>query len=130
MLITDKPLNLPTTNALDNLPADLLDKPPAYYALGNSPTPMENPPETGEVRTILCRVVCTGERKKVRTDGELRYVREFTIQACWEKGQPEPPNPDDEQPALIATDGSVNEPAVIGGLLEGVDRPGFSSEGA
>lgn len=100
-LVTEKPEDIASTNALDEIPDDLLQIAPAYYSLGTTPAPMENPPEIGETRTVLARVKCTGEGKTVRTDGELRYTRKFEIQACWEKGQPEPPDADEQQPGLF-----------------------------
>lgn len=118
----------PSTNALDALPDDLLDTPPAYFALGTTPSPMENPPEIGDVRTFTVRAVCSGIGESVRTDGERRHVRKFVIQAAWMKGDPEPPNADADQPALFGDDGeATDDPEALGDVLDNVSRPSFSN---
>lgn len=109
-LNTTPPPDLDSTNVLDQLEDDLLQVAPAYYSLGTTPAPMESPPEIGETRTVLARVKCTGVGETVRTDGERRHVRKFEIQACWEKGQPEPPDSDAPQPGLFDSDGEPSEP--------------------
>ncbi|EFG75271.1 hypothetical protein HMPREF0591_4834 [Mycobacterium parascrofulaceum ATCC BAA-614] len=111
-LITDPPIDLPTTNALDDIPDDLLDTPAAYLAFGSTPCAMDEPPAVGEVRTYIVRARCTAEHGPIeRKDGEMRYTRTLTIQACWEAGK-QPPNTDDNQPGLFDEAGDVNPEAV------------------
>ena len=104
-LITDKPENVPTTNALDDIADDLLDKPPAYLAFGLSPAALEDPPAVGEIRTYIVRTRCIGEHGPIeRKDGDMRYTRSLSIQACWESGK-KPPETADDQGALFDEDG-------------------------
>ncbi len=111
-LITDPPVDLPTTNALDNIPDDLLDIPAAYLAFGSTPCAMEEPPAVGEVRTYIVRARCTAEHGPIeRKDGEMRYTRTLTIQAAYESGK-QPPNTDDQQPGLFDEAGDVNPDAI------------------
>src|SRR2546426_293019 len=98
-----------STNALDDIEADLLSVPPAYFSLGTTPQPMEDPPEIGDVVTVIVRARCTGTSDSVRTDGELRHGRKFDIQAAWFKGQPEPPDADADQPGLFDHNGEAVE---------------------
>lgn len=111
MLVTDKPQDLPTTNALDDIPDDLLDIPAAYLSFGTSPCALDDPPEIDEVRTYIVRVRCTGKTEKERTDGEMRHGRQLAIQACWESGK-QPPNTDENQPGLFDEAGDVNPDAL------------------
>jgi hypothetical protein len=100
--VKEMPLGTPSTNALDDIEVDLLEIPPAYYNLGTTPCAMYNPPKVGETRTMTVRVRCTGEHGPIeRKDAEMRYTRTLSIQACWEKGQPEPPDASDVQPGLF-----------------------------
>lgn len=111
-LITEKPEGLASSNALDNIPDDLLDTPAAYLAFGSTPCAMDEPPAVGEVRTYIVRARCTAEHGPIeRKDGEMRYTRTLTIQAAWESGK-QPPNTDDQQPGLFDEAGDVNPDAV------------------
>ncbi|CQD03659.1 hypothetical protein BN000_00614 [Mycobacterium europaeum] len=111
-LITEKPEGLASSNALDNIPDDLLDTPAAYLAFGSTPCAMEEPPAVGEVRTYIVRPRCTAEHGPIeRKDGEMRYTRTLTIQAAWESGK-QPPNTDDQQPGLFDEAGDVNPDAL------------------
>lgn len=111
-LITDPPVDLPTTNALDDIPDDLLEIPAAYLAFGSTPCAMDEPPAVGEVRTYIVRARCTAEHGPIeRKDGEMRYTRTLTIQAAWESGK-QPPNTDDQQPGLFDEAGDVNPDAI------------------
>ena len=111
-LITDPPVDLPTTNALDDIPDDLLDTPAAYLAFGSTPCAMDEHPAVGEARTYIVRARCTAEHGPIeRKDGEMRYTRTLTIQAAWESGK-QPPNTDENQPGLFDEAGDVNPDAV------------------
>ncbi|UXA06557.1 hypothetical protein KXD96_28240 (plasmid) [Mycobacterium sp. SMC-2] len=69
-------------------------------------------PAVGEVRTYIVRARCTAEHGPIeRKDGEMRYTRTLTIQACWEAGK-QPPSTDDDQPGLFDEAGDVNPDAV------------------
>jgi hypothetical protein len=129
-LITDRtaPADVPTTDALASIPADVFDTPPAFYKLGISPAPIESPMALGDTALLLVRVRCTGEHGPLeRKDGETRYERSLAIQWIGKPGEVPPTAEDDEQPALIATDGSI-DPETVGQIAEQiVDRPGFSN---
>jgi hypothetical protein len=152
-LITDRtaPAGTPTTNELDKIESDILSIPPAYYSFGSTPAPMENPVSLGDVETFMVRARCKGEKRSERSDGEMRHVREFEIQACWKPGERPPTAEDDDQPPLFGTDGeptvsvtspdgvtrihagkwqsgeSAGEPEAVGDILNTVERPQFSN---
>lgn len=112
MLVTDKPQDLPSGNDLDDIPDDLLEIPAAYLGFGSTPCAMEEPPAVGEVRTYIVRARCTAEHGPIeRKDGEMRYTRTLTIQACWEAGK-QPPSTDVDQPGLFDEAGDVNPDAL------------------
>lgn len=110
-LITDRtaPADVPSTNALADLPAATeTETPSAYLTFGSSPGALEDPPEIGEIRTYLVKARCTEEHGPIeRKDGEMRYKRTLVILSCWEQGKPKPPDPDEDQPALFGEDGEV-----------------------
>jgi hypothetical protein len=105
-LITDTkaPADVPTTNELDKIPDDLLSIAPAYYSLGSTPYPIEDPPNIGDVRTVIARIRCTGIGETVRTDGERRHVRKFEITGMREWGKAGQPDADEAQPPLFGDD--------------------------
>lgn len=108
MLVTDKPDDLPSTNALDDIPDDILSVPAAYLSFGSTPCAMDEPPAVGEVRTYIVRARCTAEHGPIeRKDGEMRYTRTLTIQAAWEAGK-QPPSTDEDQPGLFDEAGDPN----------------------
>ena len=122
----------PSTNALDSLPDDLLDKAPAYYSFGQTPAPMTDPLEIDEVGVFLVRVRCVGTSASERSDGEMRHGRKLQIQWCVKEGQPKPPDPDEEQPGLFDETGDEGDadPNPAGEWDDSdVDRPEFSGAG-
>lgn len=129
---TTKAHDHPTTNALASIPDDLLSNPPAYYKLGITPAPVEDPLAAEDSGIYCVRIVCTGEHGPLmRGDGERRFERSMKIQAIWKLGDPTPPDPDEEQPGLFddgdqPTDG---EPESLGDIMDNVARPDFSSAG-
>lgn len=139
MLVKDQPEDLPTTNALDEVPDDLLGglQPPAYLSFGMTPAAIENPPANGDVVVYMVRARCKGEHGPLtRADGEERYKRDLQIQAIWLPGEPEPEEPKTQaeldaeaeaeaakaQPPLFGDDPD----AELGDTFEG---PAFSSGG-
>lgn len=112
-IVTDRqaPADVPSTDTLRDLPDDdLLQIPPAYYKFGVTPAPIEDPLSADETGVYCVRVVCSGEHGPlIRGDGERRYERSMKIQAIWKLGEPEPPNPDDEQPGLFDENGEPTE---------------------
>lgn len=93
MLITDKPEDLPSTNALDDVedPSPAVEIPPAYLSFGTTPCAIENPPADGDLVYYMVRARCTGEHGPVtRSDGEKRYKRDLKIQAIWLPDEDEP----------------------------------------
>ncbi len=131
---TTKAHDHPSTNALDHLPDDILDAPPAYYSFGQTPAPMEDPLNIDDWDIFLVRARCVGTSQSERTDGEMRHGRKLQIQWCVKKGQPEPPDPDQEQPGLFDENGEASEDEQesdnVTDIHTGVDRPGFSDGGA
>lgn len=134
MLVTDKPEGIPTTNALDDIPADLLGPVPAEIRLGaNVLMVMEKPPEVGDVITVSMRLKVKREAKDLGGEegSELVHFRGCKIVAAWLKGDPEPPNADDDQGALIDEEGNAvdygdDDEGDDTDIHDGVDRPGFS----
>lgn len=97
MLITDKPEDLPSGNALDDVddPDDTdeyglsIDR---YLAFGTTPKAIPRPPHDGEVVTYTVKVECVGQAHKRRADGEMRYKSELTILSVARVGEDLPPD--------------------------------------
>lgn len=114
-----------STNALDQLPDDLLSTPPAYYAFSQSPSAMEDPLGDGDTATLCIRVKCVGEHGPItRKDGEKRYKRDLAVQAVWKLGEPEPPDAEAEQGPLYPED-----PGLLDAEGNVIDHDGEASEG-
>lgn len=129
-LSTTPPPDLKSTNTLDQIPADLLGPIPAELRIGQNVLMVQpKPPELGDTVTIVARIRITREGKEKASgdsEGEIRHFRAGKIIAAWLKGDPEPPNPDDDdQPALISTDGEIEDDA-IEPEVDNVARPDFS----
>jgi hypothetical protein len=108
-IITDKPVDIPSGNDLDGIQTGDEPTPAAYLRFGSSPCALDNPPEVGEVRTYIVRARCTEEHGPIeRKDGEMRFARTLTIQACWQQGQKEPVA-DDGQGSLFSANGQVED---------------------
>lgn len=135
-LVTDRtaPADVPTTDALASIPADLLGPIPAEIRLGaNVLMVMETPPANGDTVTVIARLRIwrTGTDQQGE-DAEERHFRQGKIVAAWVQGQPEPPDPTAEQPGLFDDDGNPvedEEPEDQGDDVDNVARPNFSSEG-
>jgi hypothetical protein len=126
-LITDQPEDIPTTDALADIPDDLLSTPAAYLGFGSTSYALPDPPSEGEKRTYVVRIECTGEHGPLRrTDGEVRYKRDCKILWAVQKGEVEPPDPEEEQPALFDEDGEASDEAADGETPDNVARPDFS----
>lgn len=95
-----------STNRLDDIPADLLGPIPAELRLGsNTLLVQETPPQCGDTVTICARLRVVREgREQLNTDGDVTHFRNAKVIAAWIKGEPEPPNPEDEQPPLYGDD--------------------------
>lgn len=143
-LVDQKPAGLPSSNELDKIPDDLLGPIPAEIKLGtNVLMVMEKPPEVRDVITVVMRlrVKDAGVGEAGENNEELTHYRKCKIVAAWIKGEPEPPNADEEQPALFGEHGEVghepsgmdefapNEATEDVDINEGVDRPAFSGAG-
>ena len=103
-----------STNALDDIPADLLGPVPAEIRLGSTTLlVMEKPPEVGDVITVSMRLKVKREAKDLGGEEgeELVHSRYCKIVAAWLKGEPEPPNADEDQGALIDEDGEISDEA-------------------
>lgn len=121
MLVTDKPEDIPTTNALDNVedPDANLEIKPAYLALGTTPpAAVVNPPAVGDIEYFMVRTRCTGEHGPLlRSDGEVRYRRDLQIQAIWKPGDPEPEieKTQAQKDAESAAEAAANQPTLFDG---------------
>lgn len=130
-LIDTKPKDLPSTNALDAIPADLLGPIPAEIRLGaNVLMMMEEPPANGDTVTVVARLRIwrTGTDQQGE-EAEERHFRQGKIVAAWVQGQPEPPDPEAEQPGLFDEgddEGEGGEPERLGDIVDNVARPDFS----
>lgn len=94
-IIQDKPDNLPTSNALDNLPDDLLGGPPPpadIILAGKTLTTLAEPPSPGETRVLMIRVRAYEEGITYgdNGEGEATHFRKTKLISCWLPGQPEP----------------------------------------
>ena len=122
-LIDEKPADLASTNALDEVPDDLLGgPPPAYLKLGTSPYAVDAPPERGDERLYCVRLVCKGKNEKDMADGKVRHERSMHCVKMWPLGEPEPEDPKtdeelaaEDQPPLFGDDG---EPEVLGDAVD------------
>ena len=114
MLVTDKPENLPTTNTLDKIPADLLGPVPAEIQLaGKTLKILEKPPQAGETIDLMIRlrVYDVGVAYGDNGTGEPSHYRKTKLIDCWLPSEPAPPNADEDQGALIDEDGEISEEA-------------------
>jgi hypothetical protein len=131
-LNTVMPRDIKKTDALSEIPRDLLGPIPAEIRLGaNVLMMMDDPPAAGDTITVTMRLKVKREAKDLggEEDGELVHFRGCKIIAAWLKGDPEPPNTDEEQPALLADDGITptdDEPEVLADAMDNVARPNFS----
>jgi hypothetical protein len=118
-----------STNALDDIPADLLGPIPAELRLGsNTLLVQETPPHVGDTVTICARLRIVREGKEqLNTDGDVTHFRTAKVVAAWVKGEPEPPDPEAEQPPLY--DDEMEPSAEAMGdddVPDNVARPDFS----
>ena len=127
------PAYVPTTDALASIPADLLGPIPAEVRLGaNVLMVMEKPPEVGDVITVTMRLKVKRKAEDEGGEGgdERVHFRGCKIVAAWLKGDPEPPNADEDQPGLFdeSDEASGDEPEVLGAAMDNVARPDFSHQ--
>ena len=136
-LNTKQPHDLKSTDSLKDIPADLLGPVPRELRLGaNVLLVLESPPDLGDTLDVVLRIRSVREGKeKVNSDadGEITHFCAGKVVTAWLLGQPTPPNPEDDQGALIDEDGNAvdydeDESDNVVDIHEGVDRPGFSDE--
>lgn len=114
-LVDQQPAGLPSSNQLDQIPVDLLGPIPAEIRLGaNCLMVMEKPPEVGDVLTVTMRLKVKRKAEDEGGEGgdDRVHFRGCKIIAAWLKGDPEPPNVDDEQPPLYGDDGEPSDEAM------------------
>lgn len=136
-LNTKQPNDLPSTDALKDIPRDLLGPVPRELRLGaNVLLMLENPPDLGGTLDVVLRIRNVREGKeKVNSDadGEITHFCAGKVVTAWLFGQPTPPKEDEDQGALIDEDGNAvdydDEPDDEGDDADTVDRPGFSDQG-
>lgn len=135
MLVTDKPENMSSTDALADIPDDLLGPVPRELRLGpNVLMVLDPPPKLGETRDVVVRLRVTREGAEQKAvDGDTTHFCGAKIVTAWPLGGPVPPNPDDDQGALIDEDGEINDEAADEGDVDeddedvdNVARPDFS----
>lgn len=134
-LVKDKPADLKPENDLDAIPADLLGPIPAEIRLGaNVLMMMDKPPECGDTITVVMRLKIKREGKELAGDEgqELTHFRLAKIVTAWLKGDPEPPDPNADQPALFDDDGEpTDEPQKLGDItvsvVPDISKPSFSN---
>lgn len=95
-LITDKPDDLESTNALDRVEDPDLDDDGTsidrYLGFGTTPRAIVNPPKRGEIVTYQVKVECVGESWKERSDGEIRYSADLHVLSVARVGEELPPD--------------------------------------
>jgi hypothetical protein len=131
-LNTTMPQDIPkSSDTLADIPRDLLGPIPAEIRLGaNVLMMMETPPDVGDVITVTMRLKIKRKAEDEGGEGgdERVHFRGAKIVAAWLKGDPEPPNADDDQPALFGDDGeATDDPEALGDVLDNVSRPSFSN---
>lgn len=95
MLITDQPENIPTTNALADIPDDLLGgpPPPADIILASKTlTTLADPPGRADtiVLMVRLRVYDIGVAYGDNGEGEPTHYRKTKLVSCWLPSDPEP----------------------------------------
>lgn len=139
-MITYKPEGLPgIENALDQIPDDLFDKPPAQVMLGQQVLDvMEKPPEPGEFIKVELTLRCRGDGREMLDGGEFVHVRRMKMVAARVTALPYKPTEPDPPPAMFTDGGEVSpeaveDPQTIGEVIDasGLDefRPPFSDSG-
>jgi hypothetical protein len=146
MLVTDKPEDTPSTNALDNpnkrpIQGALIEAAWVKFA-GTSHIALEDPPELDEGRTYIVKATCRKVETTLRKDNEERHAVVMEIDTIYEQGKV--PIVDEKQPSLFeAEDGEG--PGILRSVPDDesddedygdedgdedgepeVDRPGFS----
>lgn len=129
---TTKASDHKSTNALDDVEPNQnaglsVD---AYLSFGSSPRAVVKPPHMDEIVEYRVKVECTGARKKRMKDGELRYVRDLEIISIARAGEEFPPDANEQQPAMIDTDGKIEgDPESIGDVIKGAFGDGVKVDG-
>lgn len=100
-LITDKPENVPTTDALAGIPVDTGER---EIRLGqNVLLVLDDPPKLGETRDVVLRLRCkTRAAEQNNAEGDITHYCGMKIVTAWLLGQPKPPNPEENQGSLFA----------------------------
>ena len=94
-LIDQMPTDIGSTNALDDIPDDLLGGPPPpadIILAGKTLTTLADPPGPGETRVLMIRVRATdtGIAYGDNGEGDPTHYRKTKLVSCWLPGQPEP----------------------------------------
>lgn len=97
--VKDKPANLPSTNALDNLPVQGALIESAVVKFTGNGGALDDPPGLDEQRTYIVKATCVGHDHRLRKDGEERVTAVMEIDACWERGKQ--PDADKNQGSLF-----------------------------
>ncbi|RFZ15055.1 hypothetical protein VIMS_02485 [Mycobacterium marinum] len=113
-IISDKPEGLPSSNALDDIPDDILGPAPATIRMsGKDMLVMDKPPEIGECVKMEITMRCKDDGRTLLADGGIAHYRVMsfvTAKVTAEPYMPAPesdPPPDDDDPAMIDRDGNI-----------------------
>jgi hypothetical protein len=111
-LITDIPADVPGTNALDDIPDELIGAGPAPAAVelaGKTLLVMDEPPNIGDFVKIEITLKCREDGRKALESGELVHFRRTNLIAAKVTTQPYKPEPEadaEPEPGLFDDDGN------------------------
>ncbi|MBU8833632.1 hypothetical protein [Mycolicibacterium goodii] len=118
-LITAEPKDLPTTNALDAIPDDLLGGPPPPAEIrmsGKILLTLENPPEPGDEIVLLIRLKVNGTGVDLHENDEEVPYRKAKLVTCWKPGtkEPQPKKTQAELDAEAEAEAAKDQPPLFG----------------
>lgn len=115
-LIKDAPQDLPTTDALADIPDDLLGPVPAVIRLsGKDLLVMESPPNIGDFVKMEITMRCKDDGRTLLADGEIGHYRVMSFVAAKVTADPYKPEPEPEpepEPGLLDEAMNINPDAI------------------
>lgn len=137
-IISDKPEGLKGSNALDDIPDDILGPAPATIRMsGKDMLVMDKPPEIGECVKMEITMRCKDDGRTLLADGGIAHYRVMSFVAAKVTAEPYTPAPEsdpppDDDPAMIDRDGSIVDTDELDGIEpdepEGDELEGYSPE--
>lgn len=111
-IVKEMPADIPTTNALANIPDDPNNVAREIRLGANVLLVLDDAPGMQETRDIVLRLRTWRRGEDQPTpDGETTYFCQTKIVTAWELGKPKPPNADENQPGLYDEAGEPNPDA-------------------